>query len=352
MSDCELELPGLKEYMRELRRKAYQDKIPLKGIFELTPRCNYNCNMCYVHLTQQQLSAYKGRELTGKEWIELAKAARDAGMIELTLTGGEVFLHPDFYEIYDAVSQMGFLIQIYSNGSLWDEKRIAYFAQKPPYVVRFTLYGASDETYEKVCGVKGGFTSVCHSIALVKKAGIPIYLTGTITKENAHDLEQMVQFAWESNIPFMHTSSLMNPVRGASSDPKAHQKEFQLPPEEIRKALRENVKTYPRKQKQCFVETCGNYRKAFWITWEGKMQLCTFLGEPAVSVLDKSFLDAWQQLLCDVEQLRQPSQCDSCYLAAYCDRCPGTVYTEEQSGDLSATLCKKAQYQYEIYKDN
>lgn len=350
MADCDWEVPGLREYMKELEKKANDKKIPLKGIFELTPRCNFNCNMCYVHLTQEELELTGKRELTGQEWISLAQSARKAGMMELTLTGGEIFMHPDFNEIYDAISQMGFLIQIFSNGFLWTEDVMNYFAEKPPYAVRFTLYGASDETYERVCGIKNGFTKVMSSIRRLKEAGIPLYLAATITKENEKDLQKMVRLAYENGILLIHTSNLISPVRGASAKPKEHQLDLVLPPEEIRQSLRETGR-YPRKPVSCIAETCGNYRKAFWITWEGNMQLCTFLSEPAIPVTSDTFLTAWQQLVTQVEQLRSPKECDGCRLADYCDRCPGTLYAEEKAGmKLADTICRRAEYQFEIYK--
>ena len=88
MNECqELKLDQIGKY---LEHQAYIDKIPLKGTFELSARCNFNCNMCYVHLSEDQIKNI-GRELTNEEWLEIARQARDAGMLYLTLTGGEVF---------------------------------------------------------------------------------------------------------------------------------------------------------------------------------------------------------------------------------------------------------------------
>ena len=56
--------------------------------------------------------------------------------------------------------------------------------------MRFTPYGASDESYQKVCGIPDGFTKVKRSVELLREAGIPLYLAATITKENENDLEQ------------------------------------------------------------------------------------------------------------------------------------------------------------------
>ena len=86
MADCADPGLMLNDFMEDLRRRAFEEKLPFKGVFELTPRCNFNCGMCYVHLKPEEIPA-AGRERTAEEWIELARQARDAGMVELTLTG-------------------------------------------------------------------------------------------------------------------------------------------------------------------------------------------------------------------------------------------------------------------------
>ena len=79
--------------------------LPIGGSFELTARCNFNCRMCYVHLSQAQIHAGRGRELTTEEWIRLAQEATDRGMVFALLTGGEPFLRSDFFEIYNAAME-------------------------------------------------------------------------------------------------------------------------------------------------------------------------------------------------------------------------------------------------------
>ena len=183
MSDCDFWELGLDGYMKQLRAAAKEKSIPFKGVFELTPRCNFDCNMCYVHLKPDEIPAV-GREFTTEEWISIAREAQEAGTIELTLTGGEPFVRPDFREIYEAIHDMGFLIQIFSNGYLLTEETVEWLKKRPPHTMRFTLYGASDETYEKVCGIKQGFTRVKHSVELLKKAGIPVVCSGNCGFEN------------------------------------------------------------------------------------------------------------------------------------------------------------------------
>ena len=92
-----------------LYQRAGEKGIPLGGNFELTPRCNMNCKMCYIRMSEQEM-AHIGRERTVDEWLDIAKQAKDAGMLFLMLTGGEIDgaedvkkSFPDFFERLSAL---------------------------------------------------------------------------------------------------------------------------------------------------------------------------------------------------------------------------------------------------------
>ena len=102
---------------RYLHMKGQKLGLPIAGNFELTARCNFNCPMCYVHMSAEEV-AEKGRELSAKEWIAFAEAAKNRGMIFALLTGGEPFVRKDFFEIYGAMKAMGLMVSINSNGSM------------------------------------------------------------------------------------------------------------------------------------------------------------------------------------------------------------------------------------------
>ncbi|HEY8499074.1 MAG TPA: radical SAM protein [Clostridia bacterium] len=88
---------------KTLAAKAAEKHIPLGGAFELTPRCNLRCKMCYIRMDKRQMDQI-GHERTAKEWIALAKEAIEAGTLNLLITGGEPLIRDDFEEIYTAIS--------------------------------------------------------------------------------------------------------------------------------------------------------------------------------------------------------------------------------------------------------
>lgn len=346
MNDCQMLSPNMKNFSAILEAEAYREKIPLRGVFELTARCNFNCNMCYVHLNEEQIAKI-GRELTNEEWLEIARQAKDAGMLYLTLTGGEVFIRPGFKELYIELSKMGFLIQILSNGYLIDESVMEWLREYPPYSIRFTLYGTSNETYQEVCGIKNGFDRVSRAIDLILEAKIPFYMVATIVRENQDDVRNMYEFAAKKRILFEHTTALVKSVRGASADVDRHRVDINRLIEASEEPVKRVERIFPKMNH--LLEVCGSYRKSFWLTWNGKLQLCSFMEYPAVSVERYGFSNAWELLLDELDNLSMPKECNNCKYEGFCRRCPGVLAAECGGPDkVSKEFCESSKQCYKL----
>ena len=120
-----------REYQDLVRVKARETGTPAFGTFELTPLCNFNCKMCYVHLSSERM-AQMGRLRTAAEWVDMADQAQRMGMVGVTLTGGEVLTRPDFKEIYIGITDLGLIVSVLSNASLVDEEIVDLFRLRPP----------------------------------------------------------------------------------------------------------------------------------------------------------------------------------------------------------------------------
>lgn len=153
-----------------LHMKAGKNGIPLSGTFELSPVCNMQCKMCYVRMTLREIRDSGKRLRTLDEWISLGREAQRQGMLMLLLTGGEPFFWPDFRELYQELKKLGLVITINSNGTLINEKTVEWLKKDPPMRLNITLYGASDHTYESLCGNPRGYTQTIRAIRLLKEA--------------------------------------------------------------------------------------------------------------------------------------------------------------------------------------
>ena len=128
-----------------LEEDARRRRYPLAVKLELLPVCNLNCKMCYIRTDMAQVRA-SGGLIPADKWIALAQELRAADTLFLLLTGGEVFLYPEFRRLYTALCGMGFGININTNATLIDEEALAWLREMPPRLMSISLYGASDET--------------------------------------------------------------------------------------------------------------------------------------------------------------------------------------------------------------
>ena len=328
-----------------LYRKASAAGLPLSGTFELTPVCNMDCKMCYVRLSRQAQEAIRPLA-DAAQWLKLAQEAKEAGMLYLLLTGGEPFLHPQFRRILEGLHKMGFLITINSNGTLIDENVIQWLKNCPPVRINISLYGASDETYTRLCGDPKGFTRVTNAISLLKQAGIQVKLNCSLTPHNGQDLPQMAEFAKQHDLILQVATYMFPPVRKdntmtgrndrftpeAAAYYMAYADYLTLGAERFA-AQEGSIPAAELPEENCSATgdgiRCRAGRCSFWITWQGAMIPCgMFPAEGSPNVFEMPFLTAWEQAKQRAAAVRLPAQCAACSAKDTCRACAAMVITE------------------------
>lgn len=327
-----------------LSRRCAALGIPVSGIFELTPRCNLRCKMCYVRLTPGQMAPL-GRELTARQWLDLAQEAKDAGLTFLLLTGGEPTLRSDFCEIYEALAQMGFSISINTNGTLLTPELRRLWHRLPPAQVNITLYGVSEADYEVLCGDGSAFTRVTEALGWLKQEGILTHLNTTIVPTNFHQWENIEEFARQRELELRMTSYCFPPARRSECGPCG---EFiRLSPEDaaeltVRDILwREGPEPIRARaatmssppQASCELDSgeamqCVAGRSQFWMAWNGDMTPCGMLPQPRVLPLVQGFATAWERLRELTAAIRLCPECAACPEKGTCMICAAVNYTE------------------------
>ncbi len=327
--------------------KSFAEGIPISGTFELTPRCNFNCRMCYVHLKEKQIPKY-GKELTAEEWLHIAEEAKRAGTTWLCITGGEPLMHPEFPEIWRSLSEMGFFLTLQTNASLISGDIVELLEQYPPRQVKVTLYGTNNQVYQEVCGVKDGFSQVNNGIHTLMSSGIPVSLVSTIIHQNMDDVENMAFYAYCHRLSWRPTNNIKKSLRGVDTDAETFRLDEKLKisrEKRIRKRICENKFINPNR-KPC--SYCKDYRVGYWILWDGSMRFCSFLNEPNISIRGRSFDKAWKQLLEYEENLDWPIECKTCEANQVCLKCIATIATESgSSGQIAIEYCNEIR---ELYK--
>lgn len=346
-----------------LMNKAGRLGLPMNGTFELSPLCNFACKMCYVRKTPREVREHDRPMMQKEQWLSLAKTARDAGLLYLLITGGEPFLHPDFWEIYETVVNMGILVSINTNGSLIDGAAVERLKKRPPSRVNITLYGASDETYEALCGAKGVFTRVTDAIRMLRQAGIQVKLNCSLTPHNCGDLAKMAAFAARLDAPFSLNAYMFPPMRRDASmvgqndrfTPEqagfwtVEEKRLRLSPEAFLRYAESVVSGYvdpPGLDESCVDPQDGKIhcragKSCFWVTWDGWFSACGMMLEPRVDLYENSFEGCWQKLREACAPIRLSGVCEKCPNLALCHSCAAVAAAETGTfGGIPRYLCR------------
>lgn len=342
--------------VRELHQRAAAHRQPVNGTFELTERCNLGCRMCYVRHSAID-PASRSQELSASEWLQLAHDAVENGMVFLLLTGGEVFLRQDFFEIYTPLTRLGLMLTLFTNGTLITDAIAEHLAQAPPSRTEITLYGATAATYEAVTGIPGSYARCCAGIEALVRHRIPLGLKTTITKRNIGELEAMRQMAHNWGVPFSAGWLLTRRRDGNASDVEncrlsaedcvvLEATDRASANEWTEAALRES----PMLNEANFY--CQAGKAAFAVTPSGEMHACLDLALPAARPLEIGFRQAWQQVQRFVDGAPpMAANCLACEVRTYCPRCP--AWSALETGTLTQPvpyLCEIARARQERYQ--
>ena len=335
------------DYSASLFEKCKQRRVPYHASFELTPYCNFNCNMCYIHLSPEQ-AALRGKLLTTEQWLDLAKQAKKMGVITLEITGGEAITRKDFPLLYESFAKMGFLITLRTNGYLLSGSIIELLKKYKPRAISITIYGSTDETYKKVCGISDGFSIVSKNIESLLENGLTPKLSMTMTRDNQEDYPDISIWAEKHGLNIRPFGRLSTPFKNTNRSIDNLQidyfsKEPEYDPDLIRE-LRE-IEEYDRYKSPFWM--CRGYGGIFSIGWNGKIKLCNGFEGLSIDVLSTELKEAYQSLYYELDQIRRPEKCRTCNVVDYCFACPKRLYSD--SGDLEKTcnsICRTAQILY------
>lgn len=326
---------------RALNKKCAALGIPSNGIFELTPRCNLRCKMCYIRLDPDQMAPI-GRERTAQEWLDMGRQVRDAGTVFLLLTGGEPTLRADFCEIFEGLEELGFSIAINTNGTNLTPQIRALWHRLPPLQVNITLYGTCREDYAALCGNPGAFDAVVDALDWLKQEGILVHLNTTMVPTNVHKFLDVERFAKERDLELRLTSYCFPPNRcdhgcferltpEQAAELIVQDTYFREGPEAI-KAKARDLDIAPT-QRTCDLDNgepmqCLAGRSQYWITWHGNMTPCAMLTAPTVRPFEDSFGTAWEQLKEACRPIRLCPDCVGCPDQRSCMNCAAVTYAE------------------------
>jgi radical SAM protein with 4Fe4S-binding SPASM domain len=244
-----------------------------------------------------------------------------------------------------------------------------WLGKLPPSQIDITLYGASPETYAKVCGDASGYERAIRGIDLLIAQGINVQIRTTVIEGNAHDFEKLAEISDQRGVTLGIVNYVSPRREGINTCPEAER----LKPKELADFELNVNKYYINKSitssseysgEDTYIDDIknldGNYdvkdpfrcssgKSSFWVTWDGRMIPCSLMNNPVAYPFEQGFREAWGVIQKGCAEIPVCNTCNHCSIQGYCMPCPARLMNETGHYDHpSPYLCQLAQERKKI----
>jgi radical SAM protein with 4Fe4S-binding SPASM domain len=321
-----------KQFWSALSQKAAQQRVPVEAMIELTYGCNLRCVHCYnpTHQAKDELATALIKALI--------EQLAEAGCLHLAFTGGEIFTRRDLFEILAYAKGKGFAITLLTNATLITPERADRIQALGPDGVEISIYGATQETYERVTRIPGSFTAFITGVQLLRQRDVPLVIKMPVMTLNHHEVQQAKALVEGWRIKFVYCTEIFPRVDG-SLEPL----QYRLSPQEVVHideiivgSRRWRAEGGREKGESCqageglFTCKCG--KNSLAVTPYGRMNLCVSLPTPQYDLQTGTVSEGWGTLVELVDGANaipgEAYECPQCPVQSHCRQGPMNAWLE------------------------
>lgn len=298
-------------------------------LIELTPVCNFRCPFCYARKTSEEIKVEGAKVQRFDYWKGIFNRLAEKKVMTIGFTGGECMLHQDFADIYRYAVTHGFIIGMISNCSCLTDEILDLFTQYPPKNISVTVYGASQETYQRVCGKAEYFDTVMRNLRRLKEHRIPFTIQTTVSKDNVEDLPAIQAISRELGVQYMFSEALTAfkqcstnaAVANSADETRINEITQRIDRETDLKLIRRHGEIDAPKVQLTKGVGCSAGRNSAFINYRGCMEPCVNYDGISVSLDEHTVDEAWNMIVAHCDEIPYIEECNGCIHWNRCRHC-------------------------------
>ena len=197
----------------DFSQKLYENGLFYAFHLDVTNRCNLHCIHCY-HPFEEYI--FKD-ELSYEQITRLIDDIYDLGVFNITLSGGEIFVRKDIFEILEYISNKRMLITLFTNAMRINEE-IAEKLQKYNILkIGISLYSDVPEIHNQITQQEDSYSRTLNAINLLLAYGFLVEIKCVAMEENKDTLMSTRAFAESMNCSCILDFGLCGKVNGDCS---------------------------------------------------------------------------------------------------------------------------------------
>jgi len=330
--------------MQEMGAKALRLGVPLSAHLDITYRCNERCEHCYLDHDDHG-------EMTTAEIKDLLRQMADAGVFFLTLSGGELMMRRDVFEIIEYARSLMFNVKLKTNAVMIREEEAQRLRALGVEQVQISVYSHRPEVHDAITKLPGSLKRTLAAARSLRAHGMRVTLANVLMRSNRADSEGVQTLAKEMGAqysldptvtPMMDGSTSVLRLRVDSSDLSSYfhnpdlvgdVESFCAPPGPVDEGVLEGL-------------PCSAGHTSCYISPYGDFYPCVQFPVTCGNVRREKFMDIWRHSpqLNEVRSIRLKNltTCSSCTHAGSCSRCPGLAYMEGNMRGPSTADCERS----------
>jgi len=190
--------------LKKIEPFSQEYSAPIRVDMSLTFRCQNSCIHCYAG------GPHETDELSTEQWKQVIDHLYRIGVFILTFTGGEPTLKEDLLELLSYGQKKGLVTGLITNGRrLTDEKYVRSLGESGLDFVQVTLESHKPEIHDLMTGIMGSWTETVAGIKNLIPTKIYTTTNTTLSKYNAGDFLDTVDFIKELGVAAFGCNSLI-----------------------------------------------------------------------------------------------------------------------------------------------
>jgi radical SAM protein with 4Fe4S-binding SPASM domain len=340
--------------MAEVAAKALNLGVPISAQIDLTYRCNERCVHCYLDHDDHG-------EMNTAEIKDLLDQMADAGVFYLNLSGGEILMRRDFFEILEHARLRTFCVKLKTNGVLIRKKEAQRLRALGVESIQISVYSHRAEVHDAITKMPGSFRQSIEAARLLRAEGLNVTFANVLMTENAADYQGVRALAAE-----VGAKATLDPTVTPMMDGDRSVLQLNVDRKKLQEVFRdaalvgdvEEFCTPPAGVDESALDMlpCSAGHTACYVSPYGDVYPCVQFPLACGNVRQTKFADIWRDSpqLNEVRSitLRDMQSCSQCAHGATCTRCPGLAYLEGDMRGPSIQDCEKSYARTGIPSEN
>jgi radical SAM protein with 4Fe4S-binding SPASM domain len=334
--------------LEEMSATALRLGIPLGVQLDLTYRCNERCVHCYLDHNDQG-------EMNTAEIKDLLDQMATAGVFFLTISGGEILMRRDFFEIVEYARGLMFCVKLKTNAVMIHEAEADRIQALVPESVQVSIYSHRPEVHDAITKLPGSLKKSLAGTRLLVERGVKVIFANVLMRDNFQDYSGVQALAAEVGARYT-----VDPTITPMMDGDRSILNLNIERAELEQVFRDSSLLGTGAEEFCAPPSgalaeedamdtlpCSASHTFCYVSPYGDVYPCVQFPLPTGNVRTTRFIDIWKHSP-QMNEVRSITVndlpvCSTCsHSSGSCTRCPGLAYMEGNMRGPSSQDCEKS----------